>query len=98
MLFQIHLKTQQENILMKCGIIMEGFLLSILFYLNFKDENNKYIEIIGEEILREIKDKQENVIFISGHFGNFELMAYLEKFGIKLSAIYRYWIIYLWIE
>ena len=27
-----------------------------------KDENNKYIEIIGEEILREIKDKQENVI------------------------------------
>ena len=55
-----------------------------------KDENNKYIEIIGEEILREIKDKQENVIFISGHFDNFELMAmYLEKFGIKLSAIYR---------
>ena len=55
-----------------------------------KDESNKYIEIIGEEILREIKDKQENVIFISGHFDNFELMAmYLEKFGIKLSAIYR---------
>ena len=47
-----------------------------------------YIE--GQEILDEIKKSNRQVIFISGHFGNFELMAmHLEKNGIKLSAIYR---------
>ena len=48
------------------------------------------IEIIGQKILDEIKNKNKPVIFISGHFNNFELMAMqLEKSGIKLAAIYR---------
>ena len=50
----------------------------------------KKIQIEGQEILDEIKKSKKQVIFISGHFSNFELMAmYLEKTGIKLSAIYR---------
>ena len=48
------------------------------------------IEIEGKEILDEIKKKNKQVIFISGHLSNFELMAMsLEKNGIKLSTIYR---------
>ena len=48
------------------------------------------IQVEGEEILDEIKRSKKKVIFISGHFSNFELMAMcLEKTGIKLSAIYR---------
>ena len=48
------------------------------------------IEILGQEILENLKKKNENVIFISGHFDNFELMAMsLEKNGINLAAIYR---------
>ena len=48
------------------------------------------IKIEGQEILDEIKNSKKKVIFISGHFSNFELMAmYLEKTGIRLSAIYR---------
>ena len=48
------------------------------------------IDIIGSEILDEIKKSNKRVVFISGHFSNFELMAMsLEKNGIKLSAIYR---------
>ena len=48
------------------------------------------IEIEGQEILEEIKTLNKQVVFISGHFGNFELMAmHLEKTGINLSAIYR---------
>ena len=48
------------------------------------------IQIDGQEILDEIKKSDKKVIFISGHFSNFELMAmYLEKNGIRLSAIYR---------
>ncbi len=48
------------------------------------------IEIEGQEILEEIKNSNKKVVFISGHFANFELMAmHLENSGIKLSAIYR---------
>ena len=51
---------------------------------------NSKIKIEGQEILNEIKEFNKQVIFISGHFGNFELMAmHLEKTGINLSAIYR---------
>jgi len=48
------------------------------------------IEIEGQEILEEIKTSNKQVVFISGHFANFELMAmHLERAGINLSAIYR---------
>ncbi len=50
----------------------------------------KYIEINGEENLEKIKDSKKPVVFISGHFSNFELMAMqIEKSGINLAAIYR---------
>ena len=48
------------------------------------------INVVGQNILDEIKNSNEPVIFISGHFNNFELMAmHLEKSGIDLAAIYR---------
>ena len=48
------------------------------------------IKIEGQEILDDIKKHNKQVVFISGHFSNFELMAmHLENSGIKLSAIYR---------
>ncbi len=51
--------------------------------------NNK-IKVMGQEILDKIKKDNEPVIFISGHFNNFELMAmHIEKSGINLAAIYR---------
>ena len=51
---------------------------------------NDNIEIKGHKILDNIKESDEPVIFISGHFNNFELMAMqIEKSGINLVAIYR---------
>ena len=48
------------------------------------------VKIEGQEILNDIKKHNKQVVFISGHFSNFELMAmHLENSGIKLSAIYR---------
>ena len=48
------------------------------------------IQIEGQEILNDIKENNKQVIFISGHLSNFELMAmFIEKSGINLSAIYR---------
>ena len=55
---------------------------------NPKHKSN--IEIKGQEILDKIKQDNEPVIFISGHFNNFELMAmHIEKSGINLAAVYR---------
>ncbi len=48
------------------------------------------IEVIGQEVLDKIKLSNEPVIFVSGHFNNFELMAMqIEKSGINLAAVYR---------
>ena len=53
-----------------------------------KFQNN--IKIIGQDVLEEIKKNNKPVVFISGHFNNFELMAmHIEKSGINLAAIYR---------
>ena len=48
------------------------------------------IKIEGQNIIDDIKSSRKQVIFISGHLSNFELMAmHLEKSGINLCAIYR---------
>ena len=48
------------------------------------------IKVNGKDILDKIVDTNQQVVFVSGHLSNFELMAmYLEKSGVKLSAIYR---------
>jgi len=53
-------------------------------------ELSKKIIVENQEILEKIKKDSKPVIFISGHFNNFELMAmHIEKSGINLSAIYR---------
>ena len=55
-----------------------------------KIKSEKFLEIKGQEILEEIKYSKVPVVFVSGHFDNFELMAmHIEKSGIDLAAIYR---------
>ena len=66
-----------------------GRILSEYMFMNEFRLKNK-IEVRGQEILDKIKRDNERVIFISGHFNNFELMAmHIEKSGIDLAAIYR---------
>ena len=49
-----------------------------------------HIVVNGINHLEEIKKSNKPVVFYSGHFANFELMAMeLDKFGIKTAAIYR---------
>ena len=63
-----------------------------VFIKDFKNNPNisKSIVIENSEILKKIKTQSEPVIFVSGHFNNFELMAMsIEKLGIDLAAIYR---------
>ena len=61
------------------------------FLKNFRNgQLNNFIEINGKNYLENILKEKKRVVFISGHFNNFELMAMqIEKVGIALSAIYR---------
>ena len=69
------------------GRILAEYMFIKKFRMS-KVKNN--IKIIGQKKLDMIKENNEPVIFISGHFNNFELMAmHLEKSGINLAAIYR---------
>ena len=56
----------------------------------FNRTNLDHMQINGANHLDEIKKNNDPVIFYSGHFANFELMAMeLNKSGIKCAAIYR---------
>ena len=70
-----------------------GQILSeYMFIKNFRKSErfSKKISIENQEVLEKIKLEKNPVIFISGHFNNFELMAmHIEKSGIDLAAIYR---------
>ena len=59
-------------------------------YLNIFRKNTHYIKIDGENNLNKLINKKKPVIFVSGHFANFELMSMeITKKGIKLATIYR---------
>ena len=66
-------------------------LAEYIFIKNYRKNNStKNMHVIGQNILDKIIKNNEPVIFVSGHFNNFELMAmHLEKSGLDLAAIYR---------
>jgi len=69
-----------------------GRILSeYVFIKDFQEGNlEKYVNVIGSEYLNDIRKKNIPVVFVSGHFNNFELMAMqIQKEGINLGAIYR---------
>jgi len=63
--------------------------IEYIFLNNFQKEQS-HIDIEGENILRKISLDNKPVIFISGHFANFELMSMeITKKKINLATIYR---------
>jgi Kdo2-lipid IVA lauroyltransferase/acyltransferase len=59
-------------------------------FLNYFRKQKSHIFIKGEENLFQIKKENKPVIFISGHFANFELMSMeITKKNIDLATIYR---------
>ena len=60
-----------------------------LYLKKFKN-NHTHIQIKNYPILQKIIDRNKPVIFVSGHFANFELMSMeLTKRNINLATIYR---------
>ena len=66
-------------------------LAEYVFIKDFRGPKFNYkIKVKGQDVLEKIKKDNKPVIFVSGHFNNFELMAlHIEKSGISLAAIYR---------
>ena len=84
-------KKNYNNIISKIYGNYGRILAEYPFLKKFRNNKlNKYIEIEGAENLEKIKKEKKRVVFISGHFNNFELMALqIEKSGINLCTIYR---------
>ncbi len=77
-----------KNMWNNYGKILAEYIFLKDFRLSKKFSSNIIIE--NQEELEKIKKDSKPVIFISGHFNNFELMAmHIEKSGIDLAAIYR---------
>ena len=76
-----------NNVLGNYGRILAEYPFLKDFRENILGE---FIEIDGIRNLNKIKNNKKPVVFVSGHFNNFELMAMqIEKNGINLAAIYR---------
>ena len=61
--------------------------IEYIFLDHFKN-NNSHVSFEGEENLQSLN--QQPVIFVSGHFSNFELMSMeITKKNIQLATIYR---------
>jgi Kdo2-lipid IVA lauroyltransferase/acyltransferase len=83
---------ERKKILKKMWFNYGRIFSEYMFIKNFRNSFNfsNKITIENQEILEKIKSDKEPVIFISGHFNNFELMAmHIERTGINLSAVYR---------
>ncbi len=59
-------------------------------FLDYFRKSNIHVQIKNETYLTSLIEKNEQVIFISGHFANFELMSMeITKKNINLATIYR---------
>ena len=84
-------ENSKKEIIKKMWINYGKILAEYIYIKKFRiDKIQENFEIEGQEVLENIKENKKPVVFISGHFNNFELMAmHLEKSGINLTAVYR---------
>ena len=79
---------ERQKILKNMWLNYGKIFSEYLFINKLKTTDNLIIK--NQMMLEKIKKRKEPVIFISGHFNNFELMAmHLERSGIDVAAIYR---------
>ena len=87
------LSLQEKKNLSKKMWFNYGRILAEYMYIKYFREKEKFSNLItieNQNILEKIKKESKPVIFISGHFNNFELMAMqIDKAGIDLTTIYR---------
>jgi|TARA_B110000211_G_scaffold213454_1_gene253990 KDO2-lipid IV(A) lauroyltransferase len=79
----------KKNIKIKMWANYGKTFVEYLYLKKFRSSELR-VKMKGEEILERIKKNNKPVIFVSGHFANFELMSMeLIKRNINLATIYR---------
>ncbi len=81
--------TEKENLIKKMWSNYGKTFIEYV-HLNLFKKRSSHIKIKNKEILDKVYKSNKPVVFISGHFANYELMSMeLTKANIKLATIYR---------
>ena len=89
-IFSTNISTLERSKISKSMWKNYGMTFIEYIFLNYFRSQNSHVDIIGEKILADIIKKNKPVIFISGHFANYELMSMeITKRNINLATIYR---------
>lgn len=88
--FNNKIEEQDKKLIIKNMWKNYGITFIEYIFLDIFRKNNSHVEIKGKKQLEELIKKNKKVIFVSGHFSNFELMSMeISKMNIKLATIYR---------
>tara|TARA_B100001063_G_scaffold236753_1_gene256883 strand:- start:49 stop:906 length:858 start_codon:yes stop_codon:yes gene_type:complete len=89
-IFKKNISLVEKNRIIKNMWKNYGMTFIEYIFLNQLKKTNINIEILGNNNLRTPLNENKPVIFISGHFANFELMSMaITKENINLATIYR---------
>ncbi len=89
-IFNKNISSQQQKIIISNMWKNYGITFIEYVFLNFFKKNSSHIFLEGQNVLQEVLKSGKPVIFVSGHFSNFELMSMeITKNKIPLAAIYR---------
>ena len=88
--FSKNISHQEEKEIVKGMWKNYGMTFIEYIFLNYFRKNNNQVTVGGENKLVNLLKENEPVIFVSGHFANFELMSMeISKKEIPLATIYR---------
>lgn len=89
-IFEKNISLQKKEKIISNMWVNYGMTFIEYIFLSYFRKNYSHITIEGENYLNNILKKGKPVIFVSGHFANYELMSMeITKKDIKLATIYR---------
>ena len=89
-IFSRNLSSEDRKEIVNCMWKNYGKTFIEYIFLSHFQKSKSHVSIEGEENLKEIYQNTKPVIFVSGHFANFELMSMeITKRKIALATIYR---------
>ena len=89
-IFSVDLSEEKKDKIIKNMWKNYGKTFIEYIFLNQFRRNNSHIQVEGKVNLEKVIEQKKPVIFVSGHFANYELMSMeIVRKDIKLATIYR---------
>ena len=83
-------KNKEKEIINKMWCNYGRVFAEYMHLKKLRDNNFEYIKINNTHKLEQLRKKNKPILFFSGHFANFELLAMIiEKKKFQVSAVYR---------